>query len=89
MKTEEQILITVANEKSYDSWGELMYDTHEHSQIEYTEEAMDKYAKQESIAFNTFTKRYILVDDNLYTDTKLTHYTTEGLYSLYLQSKNK
>lgn len=51
--------------------------------------AMDKYAKQESIAFNTFTKRYILVDDNLYTDTKLTHYTTEGLYSLYLQSKNK
>ena len=45
--TKEQILEQVANDKSYSSWGECMYDTHEHSQIEYTCEAMELYAKQE------------------------------------------
>lgn len=51
--------------------------------------AMDEYVKQEAIAFNALTKKYILVDDNLYTDTELKLYTTEELYSLYLQLKEK
>lgn len=33
-----------ANEHSYKTWGELMYDSHEHSQIEYTKKAMLIYA---------------------------------------------
>ena len=45
--TKEQILEKIANEKSYESWGECMYDTHEHSQIEYACEAMQEYADQE------------------------------------------
>jgi len=48
-KTPEQIMKEFANEHSYNSWGELMYDTHEHTQIEYTKEVMKIYAKQ---AFN-------------------------------------
>lgn len=36
----EKIMTEVANEKSYATWGDLMYDSHEHSQIEYTNEVM-------------------------------------------------
>jgi hypothetical protein len=43
MKAEE-IMTKVANEHSYETWGELMYDTHEPSQIEYTKQAMEEYA---------------------------------------------
>lgn len=53
MKTPEQILIEVANEHSYNDWGELMYDTHESSQIEYTKEAMEIYANQQNTALQT------------------------------------
>lgn len=31
----------VANEHSYETWGEMMYDTHEHTQVEYTAKAME------------------------------------------------
>lgn len=41
----DEILKKVANEHSYETWGELMYDTHEHSQIEYTKEVMFIYAE--------------------------------------------
>ena len=41
----DEILMKIANEHSYETWGELMYDTHEHSQIEYTKEAMFIYAE--------------------------------------------
>ncbi len=46
----EDILVKIANDKSYESWGELMYDTHEDSQIEYTKEAMIKFARLQVIA---------------------------------------
>lgn len=44
----EEILIKVANEHSYEDWGELMYDTHEDSQIQYAKEAMQEYASQQN-----------------------------------------
>jgi len=43
--TAEEIMINIANEHSYETWGELMYDTHEHSQILYTKETMIEFAK--------------------------------------------
>lgn len=47
----EEILTQVANEHSYETWGEMMYDTHEHSQVEYTKEAMLLFANQ-PVTFN-------------------------------------
>ena len=44
--TPEEIMKKFANEHSYESWGELMYDTHEHIQIEYTKEVMELYHEQ-------------------------------------------
>lgn len=44
-KTPEEILKEFANEHSYESWYELMYDTHEKCQLEYTIEAMMIFAK--------------------------------------------
>lgn len=44
MKAEE-VLTKVANEHSYEDWGECMYDTHPHSQIEYAIQAMREYAR--------------------------------------------
>lgn len=41
--TPEEIMTKVANKHSYETWGELMYDTHEHSQIKYTKEVMKIY----------------------------------------------
>lgn len=41
-----EIMTQVANEHSYETWGEMMYDTHEHSQVEYTKEAMEIYRNQ-------------------------------------------
>ena len=45
LPTAEELMKKVANEHSYETWGEMMYDTHEHSQIEYTREAMIEFAK--------------------------------------------
>ena len=45
--TQEEIMKQFANEHSYESWGELMYYTHKHSQIEYTRAVMLIYAQQE------------------------------------------
>jgi len=58
-----QILDNIAIEHSYSSWGECMYDAHEHSQIEYTCQAMEEYAKQELAKER---ERY----DNLYSQFK-------------------
>jgi hypothetical protein len=33
----------IANKHGYESWGELMYDTHEYLQIECVKEAMEEY----------------------------------------------
>jgi len=40
----EKIMTEVANEHSYETWGKMMYDTHEHSQIGYTAQAMQLVA---------------------------------------------
>jgi hypothetical protein len=45
MKAAKEILTKVANEHSYEDWGECMYDTHPHSQIEYAVQAMQEYAR--------------------------------------------
>lgn len=44
MDAREEILKKVANNHSYETWGELMYDSHEHWQIHCTKEAMEEYA---------------------------------------------
>jgi len=67
-KTAEEIMVKVANEHSYESWGELMYDTHEHSQIEYTKQAMEEYANQfKTTSLERDTKQLIIkaVDDTI------------------------
>lgn len=46
IQTPEEIMKQFANDHSYESWGELMYDCHEHTQIEYTKEVMEIYAHQ-------------------------------------------
>jgi len=46
MKTPEEIMQEFAEEHSYSSWGELMYDTHENVQIKYTKEVMKLYHEQ-------------------------------------------
>ena len=46
MKTAEEILIEIANDESYDTWYELMYDTHANYQLEITKKAMYVFAKQ-------------------------------------------
>jgi len=45
-RTPEEIMKDFANEHSYETWGELMYDTHEHTQIEYTKAVMEIFASQ-------------------------------------------
>jgi len=47
--TPKEILQKHANEHSYDSWYELMNDTHEECQLDYTIDAMEEFAK---MAFN-------------------------------------
>ena len=46
MKSPEQIMKEFANTHSYESWDELMYDTHDLFQIIYTKEVMIEFAKQ-------------------------------------------
>lgn len=46
IQTPEEIMKEFANQHSYETWGELMYDCHEHSQIQYTKEVMEIYAHQ-------------------------------------------
>lgn len=46
IKTCLQIMTEFANEHSYDTWDELMYDTHDIFQIQYTKEVMRIYASQ-------------------------------------------
>ena len=45
-KTPEQIMQEFANEHSYETWGELMYDTHESMQVIYTKEVMMIFGRQ-------------------------------------------
>ena len=45
-KSPEDILTEIANTNSYESWGELMYDSHDQFQVEYTIDAMIEYASQ-------------------------------------------
>jgi hypothetical protein len=46
MKTFKEILTETANEHSYESWYELMYDSHVHWQIYCTKLAFIKYLEQ-------------------------------------------
>lgn len=46
MRQAEQIMKEFANEHSYETWDELMYDSHGHIQIEYTKEVLHIYAKE-------------------------------------------
>jgi hypothetical protein len=43
-ETAESILNKVANEHSYEDWGEAMHDTHEHTQIEFAVQTMQEYS---------------------------------------------
>lgn len=47
MKSKEEILKQYANDHSYETWWEFMYDSHEHTQIEAACEVMELYAKQQ------------------------------------------
>jgi hypothetical protein len=44
--TPEEIMTMVANEHSYETWDELMNDSHPHWQIACTKEAMERYHEQ-------------------------------------------
>jgi len=46
MRTFEEILTETANENSYESWDELMYDSHPHWQIKCTKDAFRKFLEQ-------------------------------------------
>ena len=41
----EELMTKFANKHSYETWDELMYDSHAHSQIEYTRRVMLIYAR--------------------------------------------
>ena len=45
MITPEELMTKFANKHSYKTWDELMYDSHAHSQIEYTRRVMLIYAR--------------------------------------------
>lgn len=45
MITPEELMTKFANKHSYNTWDELMYDCHPHSQIEYTKRVMLIYAR--------------------------------------------
>ena len=78
-----EIMVKVANEHSYEDWGELMYDTHPHSQIEYTEQAMNEFALQQAIAF----KNWCDAGNAYFFDNHEQHtHTTEELYFLFTQN---
>lgn len=63
--TQDDILKSVANSHSYDTWGEAMNDTHEHTQIQFAKEAMDiwanilvsKRAFEDGMLMGTFSKK--------------------------------
>lgn len=46
MKTAKEHLTLIANEHSYETWDELMYDSHGEWQIQCTIEAMNIYATE-------------------------------------------
>ena len=46
IKTADEIILQFTNEHSYESWGELMYDTHEPVQVDYTKQVMELYHAQ-------------------------------------------
>jgi hypothetical protein len=45
MRTTEEYMTQFAQEHSYETWDQLMYDTHDIFQIQYTKELMLIYAK--------------------------------------------
>ena len=45
LPTAEELMKAFANKHSYETWDEMMYDTHGHIQIEYTAKVMKQYAK--------------------------------------------
>lgn len=55
MKTAEEILTHIANENSYETWGEFMHDTHAIYLNEYAIEAMETYANQ----YKSLLEKYI------------------------------
>jgi hypothetical protein len=76
--TKEETLTKIANEHSYNTWGELMYDTHECIQIEYTCEAMDEHAKSVAVRFAEWIKnRGRLIGNAWFFDSD-----EEGIYEL-------
>ncbi len=97
--SKEEILKQFSNEHSYEDWGELMYDTHNISQIEYTRNVMDIYADQQkkkaSIEFAKFIKNggyhgELIVTEDLWFDEDNNEIgDTEQLYSLFEQQKTK
>src|SRR5690242_931444 len=92
--TREEILTKVANEKSYNDWGELMYDTHTPFQIEYTCEVMDIWAKQVAIEFaewsgNNFKKMYSMWHTYYSAKYPNENLTTDQLYSLFREETQR
>ncbi len=43
--TPEELMTKFANKHSYETWDELMNDSHAHGQIEYTKRVMLIYAR--------------------------------------------
>ena len=92
MKTINEILLDVANSHSYETWSELMNDTHEHSQLEYTEEAMKIYSEQErKSSFEKGYERRVLeqLEIGLAGGKQSSGYNSEKLKIYYQEFKEK
>jgi len=90
--SKEEILTKIANDHSYTDWGEYMYDTHPHTQIEAACEVMDEYAEQQCIAFAEWCSdnNYIYVDKTIWFHAfnKGDLPTTKELYQLFIKEQN-
>ncbi len=59
MKTKDEILTEFANDNSYEGWGELMFDSHDVSQIVDTKEVMELYSNQQLTEYKRKLKEAI------------------------------
>jgi membrane-bound lytic murein transglycosylase len=48
MKTKEEILSAIATDNTYESWSQFLNDSHEHTQMEATMEAMQAWSDQDN-----------------------------------------
>jgi hypothetical protein len=62
--TPEELMTNFANKHSYDTWDELMYDSHAEWQIEYTKRVMLIYARMQAKKLSLSDVMPSLPDDN-------------------------